>query len=53
MFTEKQREEFRALTEPVIEWLNKNADPHSSVIISTIHAELLLGEMAYTAQKKD
>lgn len=53
MFTEEQRAEFRALTEPVIEGLNKNTDPHCSVIISTVHAELLSGEIAYSTTPKE
>ena len=33
-FTEKQKQELEALTKKVAEWLEKNADMHTSVIIS-------------------
>jgi len=41
--TEQQRKEFEAVARPMIEWLNNNSHPHASVIIDTIHAELLEG----------
>lgn len=43
-----KRQEFEALTRPVIEWLNRNYHPHVTVVIDTTSAELLEGSIAYT-----
>ena len=48
MKTKKQREEFEAVTRPVIEWLCANSNPHATVMIDQASAELLEGELAYT-----
>lgn len=42
----KKREEFANLVNPLIDWLNTNYDPHTSIIIDCNSAELLRGEMA-------
>lgn len=43
MLNEQQRNEFEAVTRPVIEWLNNNCHPHVSVIVTPTNAELLEG----------
>ena len=42
-----KEQEFRALTEPVIEFIKNNYHPHVTVIIDTNSAELLEGIVAY------
>lgn len=49
--TESDREEFEALTRPLIEWLRANYHPHVTVIVDSEHAELLRGQM--TARPND
>lgn len=44
----EQREEFEALTRPVIEWLNANFNPHVKVIVEVTGAELTTGVACYT-----
>ena len=46
--TEQQRQEFEAVTRPVIEWLNANCHPHVTVVIEPTRAELSEGTIAYT-----
>lgn len=41
------RDEFIQITEPVIRWLNENAHPHMSVIITTTDAEMLEGVLCH------
>lgn len=43
----QQQQEFEALTRPVIEWLNKNWNPHVAVIVSTTHATLFTGKISH------
>jgi hypothetical protein len=49
--TEQQKKEFEALTRPVIEWLNKNCNPHVVVLIEPTSAVLYSGEVAYTTHE--
>ena len=44
-------DEFQALCDPLIKWLNDNANPHSKIIVTTGSAELLSGERAYHSTK--
>lgn len=46
ILSEKEREEFEAVTRPVIEWLNKNCHPHVTVVVEPTSAELLEGVVA-------
>ena len=39
-FTEEQKQELEALTKKVAEWLEKNADIHTSVIVSADRYEV-------------
>lgn len=41
--TEQQRQEFEAVTRPVIEWLNANCHPHVTVVIEPTSAVLSEG----------
>jgi hypothetical protein len=45
--TAQQREEFKQLTMPLIEWLNKNFHPHTKVIVDQTSAELSEGSIAH------
>lgn len=47
MMSDQQREEFEAVTRPVIEWLNKNCHPHVTAVIDTTHAQLSESIIAY------
>lgn len=46
--TEQQRQEFEAVTRPVIEWMNANCHPHVTVVIEPTSAVLSEGIVAYT-----
>lgn len=46
--TDQQRQEFEAVTRPVIEWLNANCHPHVTVVIEPTGAMLSEGIIAYT-----
>lgn len=41
--SEEDKIEFKKLTDSAIEFLNKKAHPHCTVIITNTHAELLEG----------
>jgi len=42
---EQKTKEFLALCKPLNEWLQKNYNPHSKIIIETDHAEIVEGLM--------
>ena len=44
MVSKEEYEEFKKLTEPLIEFLNKYRNPHTKIIIDTTTAELVGGE---------
>ena len=44
--TQEQREQFAALAKPLIQWLNKNTDPHHSIVVTPTSAELVGGVLA-------
>lgn len=46
----EQREEFEALTRPVIEWLNANFNPHVKVIVEVTGAELTAGVVGFKTE---
>lgn len=48
-----RRQEFANLVNPLIDWLNTNYDPHTSVIITVNNAELLRGEIAIASTPND
>lgn len=41
----EKKEEFFALSNKLIKWLNDNANPHAKIIIDYESAELLSGEL--------
>ena len=43
--------EFKSLADPLIKYLCENHNPHSVIIIDSVHAELLNGEIAYENQE--
>lgn len=47
VLSNKQYEEFVALTRPLIEWLNANCHPHVKVTVDPVGAELHEGVAAY------
>lgn len=51
ILSEEQMKEFKELSKPVIEFLNKNTDPHHTAIITTDHAELLAGCFGFTTDE--
>ncbi|AKH08303.1 hypothetical protein D3T74_21840 [Salmonella enterica subsp. enterica] len=42
---------FADAAEPLIKWLNENANPHSQVVVTSTGAELLVGERVYNTEK--
>lgn len=49
----KQIEEFKNLTKPISDWLYKNGNPHSTVVITQAFAEKSNGEIAIQFEIKD
>lgn len=46
-----KQKSFEEAAKPLMKWLNENANPHSTVIVTPTNAELLSGEMCiYTEQ---
>jgi hypothetical protein len=45
--TEKQLAEFEALAKPLIAWLNTNKNPHARIIIDSVSAEVLDGNLGF------
>ena len=50
-YNETKRAEFEKLARPLIKFLNDNYDPHTKVIIDTVSAELVSGEMAFYTEE--
>jgi len=48
--TQKQMDEFKKLAEPLIKYLCENHNPHTTIIIDSVHAELLSGEMVFNCK---
>ena len=48
-----KQEEFESLAKPLIKYLNENWNPHCTIIIDGLHAELLMGEMVTSAEDLD
>jgi hypothetical protein len=49
--SEEQRRELEALAKPMIDWLNRNMHPHSSIIIDTTSCQLVEGVSAFTTME--
>ena len=41
------RQEFERIAREMIAWLNDNMHPHTAVLITPTHAELLVGELGF------
>lgn len=50
--TEKLKE-FEGLCRPVVEWLRKNHNPHTTVVITDVRAELYSKEMGVPYEIED
>jgi hypothetical protein len=48
---EKKRKEFKALSLPLMKFLNDNCNPHTIIIIDTTRAELLEGQAAFSTEE--
>jgi len=46
----ERNEEFEKLARPLIKFLNDNYNPHASIYIKSMNAELSTGEMAFTTE---
>lgn len=49
--TEEKRNEFTAMAKKMVKWLNDNANPHASIIITPTSAELLSAEVGFTTEE--
>jgi hypothetical protein len=47
------REEFKEVVKPVVEWMHKSSTPHDTIIIRQDGAELVCGEMAVSFEVPD
>lgn len=46
-------EEFKKAVHPLIEWVNKNCDPHEKVVVEMGNAQLISAEMGFTFEVPD
>lgn len=46
-------EDFKEVVKPVMDWLKKNYHPHMKMIIDSISAELVSGEMVFYDREID
>jgi len=46
-------EEFKKAMQPAVEWFQKHCNPHQKIIIEMDGAELVSGEMAFSAEVPD
>lgn len=51
--SEEQVEQFKKATEPAVEWLNRNGNPHQKIIIEMGSVELVSGEVGFTTEVPD
>lgn len=49
--TKEAVDELRTVCEPVVEWLNKYADPHQKIEITSTWCELTIGSVAIHCDK--
>lgn len=47
----KSKETFEDVTSSVIDWMERNCNPHNTIIISQSSAELVSGEKAFVPDK--
>lgn len=50
---EEKIKEFETLAKPLMEWLDTNYNPHTTIILTSSDAELVQGEMAITRKVFD
>ena len=48
--SEKLRDEFIKLSDPLIKFLNDNSNPHAKIIIDPMGAEMVTGEIGYSTE---
>lgn len=48
---EDKTKSFEEAAKPLIKWLNENTTPHSKVIVDSISAELVSGEMVINTEE--
>jgi hypothetical protein len=53
MNDDNMRQQLMELSSPIIDWLRNNHHPHALVIVDTVGAELLFGQMAITQGAKE
>lgn len=46
-----KQKSFEAVTKPLIQWLNENANPHASVIVDCTSAVLFTGEISVNTKE--
>lgn len=49
--TKEQQKSFEEAARPLIKWLNENSHPHACVLVDTMMAELLSGEMVFKTEE--
>lgn len=50
--TDLQHAEFKVLTRPLIEWLNANFNPHVTVTVDVLSAELNQGVTVFSIEEE-
>lgn len=48
---QERQDEFESIVRPVIKWLAENQHPHTSLIITSTHAELVEGVRAISTSE--
>ena len=46
-------DEFKTAAKPLIDWMQKNCNPHDKAIVTLGGAELVSGEMGFTVEVPD
>lgn len=49
--TEEKCNEFTVMAKEMIKWLNDNASPYASIIITQTSAELLIADIGFTTEE--
>lgn len=45
IFTKEQMDSMEEAAKPLVKWLNENCNPHVIIIVDSVSAELLRGQM--------
>ena len=51
MLNESQRQAFELFARPLIQFLNDHTNPHTSIIITTTSAEVVVGVCAFQTEE--